>query len=142
MIGRLNVKVPPKPAGQETVDVRFTYDLNGALEVEATVNSTRQVFKAVFANSSGLDERELSERFAKLSAIKLAPREQQENRELIARAERLYAEALDADRDALAEGLLRFNAAIDDQHIRDLDRVRQEFREFLDKFDKFVFTRS
>lgn len=139
MIGRLKVEVPPKPAHQESVNVRFTYDLNGALEVEATVNSTRQIYKAVFANSSGLSDADLAARFAKLSAIKLAPRDQHENRELIARAERLYAEVLDADRDAIANGLLHFNAAIDDQRIRDIDRVRQEFRQFL---DKFVFTRS
>jgi molecular chaperone HscC len=142
LIGRLGVQIPAKPAGEESVDVRFTYDLNGALEVEATVNSTQRVYKAVFANSSGLDESELAERFSKLSALKLAPRDQQENRELIARAERLYAEALDGDREMIAEGLLRFNAEIEDQRIRDMTRVRQEFREFLDKFDKFIFTRS
>ena len=142
LIGRLNVKLPSKPAGEESIDVRFTYDLNGALEVEATVNSTSRVYKAVFANSSGLSESELAEHFAKLSAIKLAPRDQQENRELIARAERFYAEALDGEREMIAEGLLRFNAEIEDQRIRDMTRVRSEFREFLDKFDKFIFTRG
>jgi molecular chaperone HscC len=33
-LGELNVPVPPKPEGEEAVDVRFTYDLNGILEVE------------------------------------------------------------------------------------------------------------
>ena len=35
--------IPRGPAGQ-AVDVRFTYDLNGVLEVEATVVETRQKF--------------------------------------------------------------------------------------------------
>lgn len=142
LIGNLRVKVPPKAAGEESVDVRFTYDLNGALEVEATVNSTRQVFKSVFANSSGLAEIDLARRFEELSQLKLAPRDQAENKALIARAERLYAEALDEDRQAIAEGLMQFHAAIDDQRLRDIDRVRGEFRTFLDRFDKFIFTRS
>lgn len=142
LIGNMKVKIPPKPAGEESVDVRFTYDLNGALEVETTVSSTKQVFKAVFANSTGLTEKDLAARFAELAKLKLAPRDQVENKALIARAERLYAEALDEDRDAIAEGLMRFNAAIEDQRVRDLEHVRQEFRTFLDRFDKFIFTRS
>ncbi|CAN7251983.1 Hsp70 family protein [Rhizobium sp. LjRoot254] len=142
MIGSLMVKVPPGPAGKQSVDVRFTYDLNGALEVEATVTSTMQVFKAVFANSSGMSEVELSKRFAELAAIKLAPRDQAENKALIARAERLYAEALDEERETIADGLLQFNAVIDDQREANLDRARREFREFLDRFDRFVFTQS
>jgi molecular chaperone HscC len=142
LIGNMRVRVPPKPAGEETVDVRFTYDLNGALEVEATVNSTKQVFKTVFANSIGLGEADLAARFAELALLKLAPRDQAENKALIARAERLYAEALDEDRNAISEGLMQFHAAIEDQRLRDVERIRQEFREFLDRFDKFVFTRG
>jgi molecular chaperone HscC len=142
LIGNLRVKVPPKAAGEESVEVRFTYDLNGALEVEATVNSTKQVFKTVFANSTGLAEADLAARFAELAQLKLAPREQAENKALIARAERLYAEALDEDRQIISDGLLQFHAAIEDQRLRDIERVRQEFRDFLDRFDKFIFTRG
>jgi molecular chaperone HscC len=141
-IGTLNVKIPRKPAGHESVDVRFTYDINGALEVEATVQSTKEVFKTVFSNDSGLDEKELAKRFEQLSKIKLAPRDQQENRELIARAERIYAEALEQDRQIIADGLMQFTAEIEDQRLRDIEAVRDEFRAFLNQFDKFVFNRD
>jgi len=141
-IGSLNVEIPKKPAGEETVQVRFTYDINGALEVEATVGSNSKVFKTVFANESGLSDSELEKRFADLSKIKLAPRDQQENRELIARAERIYAESLDHERDEIASALMGFNAEIEDQKLRDVDRVRADFRTFLDRFDKFVFSRD
>jgi molecular chaperone HscC len=142
MIGMMRVKVPAGPAGKQSVDVRFTYDVNGALEVEATVKSTMQVFKAVFANSAGMSEADLSRRFAELSDIKLAPRDQAENKALIARAERLYAESLDEEREIIADGILQFNAAIEDQRERDVERVRAEFRAFLDRFDKFIFTQG
>jgi molecular chaperone HscC len=142
LIGNMRVKIPPGPAGKQTIEVRFTYDLNGALEVEATVNSTMQVFKTVFANSTGMAEKDLAIRFAELAQLKLAPRDQAENKALIARAERLYAEALDEDRDVISQGLLQFHAAIEDQRVRDIDRVREEFRAFLDRFDKFIFTRG
>ena len=39
-LGELDVKVPRAKAGVEGVDVRFTYDINGVLEVETKVHST------------------------------------------------------------------------------------------------------
>ena len=42
LLGEFEVRgIPPGPAGQ-AVDIRFTYDLNGVLEVEATVVATEQ----------------------------------------------------------------------------------------------------
>lgn len=40
-LGRFEIdKIPPKPAGREEVDVRFSYDLNGTLNVTAILLST------------------------------------------------------------------------------------------------------
>ena len=39
-LGVVTVAVPKKKKGMESVDVRFTYDINGILEVEVTVVST------------------------------------------------------------------------------------------------------
>lgn len=39
-LGELEVQVPPLPAGQAEVDVRFTYDTNGLLEAEAHIPLT------------------------------------------------------------------------------------------------------
>ena len=140
LIGTLEAKVPPRPAGEETIDVRFTYDINGALEVEVTVVSTGKLERAIFANASGLTEPELAERFVKLSEIKLAPAEHAENQHLIARAERLYAEALDQEREMIIEAILRFKADIDDQRLRKPEKVRDEFRSYLDRIDTHVFS--
>jgi len=138
-IGSVEVQVPRKPAGQESIDVRFTYDVNGALEVEVKVASTGLTRTAVFSNTSGLSEQELADRFKALSQLKLAPRDQQENRELLARAERLYAEALGQDRDVISHAILEFTAAIEDQVQRQPEAVRQQFRTMLDRFEQFSF---
>ncbi len=36
----LSVNVPPKPAGDVRIDVRFTYDINGILDVDISVPLT------------------------------------------------------------------------------------------------------
>ena len=41
------------PAGEEAVDVRFTYDLNGILEVETTVVSTKKTVAMVIERAPG-----------------------------------------------------------------------------------------
>ncbi len=107
-VGELRVSVPPNKAGAEGIDTRFTYDVNGALEVEAKVISTGVVGRALFNNELGLSEDELNRRFAALSAIKLHPRDQLPNQMLIARAERLYAEHLGEAREFIRIRLLQF----------------------------------
>lgn len=138
-IGEIEVDVPPGPAGSEAIDVRYTYDVNGALEVEIKVVSTGKQRRAVFRNQSSLSEAELDERFAALSAIKILPRDQQENRALIARAERLYAEALGDDRERIKGLIFQFEHAIADQTRRDIAEVRRQFAEYLRQFEGFRF---
>jgi molecular chaperone HscC len=67
---------------------------------------------------------------------KLHPREQAENKFLIARAERLYEQHRGGARDELRAGLLQFEQAIAEQQVRDLRDVRQAFAAFLDQFER------
>jgi molecular chaperone HscC len=135
-LGSFMVRVPPNEPGAESIDIRFTYDINGAVEVEAKVLSTGGVERRIFRNLSGLSEEELKTRFAALEAIKLEPREQAENRALIARAERIYAEQRGGGRDALRAALAQFEALIRDQQARDLAGIRSEFAAFLDGLER------
>jgi molecular chaperone HscC len=139
-LGTLTMSVPPGPAFKEAVDVRFTYDINGALEVEATVVSTGKTDKRIFRNETGLSETELAQRFASLASIKLHPREQAPNKALLARAERLYAEHRDAERDYIRQLINEFTLRIADQRIRELDDVRAEFAAILDRLERSPLT--
>lgn len=134
-IGKIEVPVPKGKAGEQGIAVRFTYDVNGALEVEVTVISNREIIRKVFRNQSSLSQKELDQRFAQLAALKMYPREQQENLTLIARAERLYAEALGEPRQHIASLLHHFIAALDDQQMRDVQALRERFSKQLDAFD-------
>lgn len=137
-IGTVSVSVPPGPMGRESVGVRFTYDINGALEVEVKVISTGHVERKVFRNQSNLNDQELEKSFAALASIKLAPRDQQENRSLIARAERLYVESLGPVREHIAQLLLQFETALKDQANHDLESIRRAFAETLNQFERRI----
>ncbi|MGH1405727.1 MAG: Hsp70 family protein [Rhodomicrobiaceae bacterium] len=139
LLGDLKVEVPAAPAGKEGVDVRFTYDINGALEVEVKVLSTEKVVRKIFKNQANLSDEELEKRFKALSGIKLHPREHAENAVLIAKAERIYAESLKAQRDFVRSLILDFEQAITDQSNRDLDKVREQFSQSLTELENSMF---
>lgn len=138
-LGDLTIDVPPAAAGEEGVDVRFTYDINGALEVEVTSLTTKKQVSKIFKNQANLSDDELKQRFEALSSIKLHPREQTENAALLAKAERIYAESLRHQRDYVRNLIIEFEQAITDPHNRDVKAVREIFAKALDDLETNIF---
>ena len=138
-IGELVVPVPKGKRGAEGVEVRYTYDINGALEVAVMVLSTQASQRQVFRNQTNLTEAELDERFAALADIKLAPRDQAENRVLIARAERLYAESLGETRNQILRLIGQFDEKLSNPQLRDAGSVREAFKTELGYFERSPF---
>jgi molecular chaperone HscC len=138
-LGTIPLTVPPKPKGEECVDIQFTYDINGALEVEVEVVSTAVTDRKIFRNNTGLSEEELDRRFKTLAAIKLHPREHIESKTLIARAERLYAEQTPQNREVIRRWINHFEAVIADQQLRDPSPVRKSFSDRLDAMENSPF---
>lgn len=136
-LGSLEVKVPRKRRGEESVDIRFTYDVNGTLQVEATSLTTKKTIKQVFGNTIGLSESELNSRFQNLAGLKVPPRDQLENQALIARAERIYEECRGEQRDFIKSLISQFEREIVHQQQRNPAICRQKFAEQLDMIDNF-----
>jgi molecular chaperone HscC len=126
-LGKISVAVPAKASHENPVDIRFTYDVNGLLQVEATVVATGETHEVILEQNPGiLSPGEIRERLAALATLKIHPRDQQENLSLIARAERLYEELLWARGD-LQDALVRFRGALDSQ---DPDLIREHRTHF------------
>jgi molecular chaperone HscC len=136
LLGQVKVKVPKGPAGQESVDIRFTYDLNGLLEVEVAVVSTGAKERLVIEGNPGvLSKDEIDRRFAALAQIKQHPRDELVNKQVMARAERLYEESLGDLRNAILNHLAGFRAIVAQQERREIARAREEFESFLDDLE-------
>jgi len=137
LLGEIKVAVPSAPAYQECVDVRFTYDLNGLLEVAVTVVSTGAKHRLVIEGNPGiLTKEEIDKRFAALAQIKQHPRDELVNKQLMARAERMYEESLGDLRSVILSRLVDFRAVVAQQERRDIARVREEFTSFLDQLER------
>jgi molecular chaperone HscC len=134
LIGQLDVDVPANSAGAECVDIRFTYDINGVLEVDAQVISTGSHFHLVINNSAeDLSEESLQERSQELAKLKFHPREQSENIALMNEAERMWSEAMGEERNYLEQVIEFFEKAMDTQDPRVCARARVKVQEHLQK---------
>jgi molecular chaperone HscC len=134
-LGAIEIPVPEQ-ANPVAVEVRFSYDINGLLEVDVKVpesGATRQLL--IRGEHSELSAAEIEERRRVLAALKVPPRETEPNRAALARATRCY-EAFLGERRALVAQLLRyFEAALDSQDPRRIEAARIEFLKELDALE-------
>lgn len=140
-LGSMDVPVPKNKAGHETLDIRFSYDMNGILEVDVVVNSTGKAMNHVIEQSpGGLGEKELSASKERLAKLKFHPREKEENLTLLSRGERLYAMSLGSDRERLGALLAEFEAILNRQNEMEIAKARRELSALLDRMEDGTLT--
>ncbi|ALB63118.1 Chaperone protein hscC (Hsc62) [Cronobacter condimenti 1330] len=135
-LGHMRVPVPPKPAGEVSLDVRFTYDINGILEAEVTVPLTGQRHQLIIENNPGvLTPDEIAQRLAGLQALKIHPRERQPNTHLLARLDRLYQENTGELREEISYLGASFHQALESQDDARIEKARQEITQQADAIE-------
>ena len=139
LLGELNVDIPQGKAGQEAIDVRYTYDINGILEVEATVVSTGINKTLVLENNPGiLTEAEVTKKLEALKSLKVHPRDKDENRLLLAKAERLYEENVGDARRILSQEIINFESLLDRQDEREIRDYAVQLSEILQEIEEYM----
>ena len=136
-LGSITVKIPKSKKGKEGAEVRFSYDMNGLLEVDIKVLTTGETYYKMIQNAPGeLSELELEASRKKLSTLKFHPREQETNQLLIARAERLFESRLSDQRQMIQGNLRWFEEVLERQEPRDIEQAQTDFGEFLDSLEQ------
>jgi molecular chaperone HscC len=139
-LGQMEIPVPPAPAGEQAVDIRFTYDINGILEVEVTAVATGLKKRIVIEDSPGsMSQEEIAARLAALSDLKIHPRDRQENQLLLARGERLYEESLREERLEIAGMIETFEQTLSRQDEREAKKAAALFAKQLDALERNNF---
>ena len=133
-LGELEVDIPKAPKGRESVDVTYTYDINSLLEVEVKVVSTGVSRKLIIKGADNqMSEEEIKKRMEELAYLKIQPRDYEENRLALLRAERVYEESLGVRRKNLDHYLTAFEAALNKGDHDEIRRTREELNDFLEE---------
>ena len=137
LLGELRVPVPPKPRGEESIDVTYTYDVNSLLEIIVKVNSTGFTKKMIIrGEDSALTEEQAQKRMEELSYLKISPREQEENKLTLYRADLAFEECTGDERMILERYIGAFEGALHSGKREDIERRREELSELLTSLGK------
>jgi molecular chaperone HscC len=135
-LGTLRVtKVKPRDGSRDpgAIEVRFTYDMNGILEVDVTVLHNQKHFSTVIEQRPGaLTPDQIAVALKRLAPLKSHPRDLLPNRARLERADRVFGELTGTARAALTQFIDDFEAALSSQ---DPQRI-QESAAVLDSFLK------
>ncbi|MDP4178776.1 MAG: Hsp70 family protein, partial [Bacillota bacterium] len=135
-LGEINIPIAPKPSGEEGVDVRYTYDINGILEVEVKVLSTGIKKSMIIEKNPGsMTKEEVARRLETLSSLKIHPRENHENKLIISRGERLYEENVGEIRQEISQLILKFEEVLEKQDLKEIEEARNKIKEIFDSID-------
>ncbi|KAF1012936.1 MAG: Chaperone protein HscC [Stenotrophomonas maltophilia] len=133
------IRIPLKgkgPASEKGVTTRFTYDINGLLQVEVTEHASGQRHELILEQNPGLlSPQEIQQRLAALQDLKINPRDAQPNLAVVARLEHLYEEYLD-QRETLQDWLSRFRSVLETQDTGRIERDREELIQSLDVLER------
>ncbi|MCF0115199.1 MAG: Hsp70 family protein, partial [Erysipelotrichaceae bacterium] len=136
LLGEINVPVPQGPKGKEAIDITYTYDVNSLLEVEVTVVSTGVHRRLIIQNDKNkLSDEEVEERMKKLAHLKQSPREEEANKLILLRGERMYEEATSDLRIKIDRAMMQFEHALSKQDRREIERERKVLEKFLDELE-------
>lgn len=135
-LGEMSVALPKKKKGEVEVAVRFSYDMNGLLEVDCNVVSTGKTYNELFERQAGaLTDSQKQEILEKLAKLKIHPRKDAKNQALIARLERVYEQSRGDVRDFVQHLLRNFETVLERQEPKAIQRQCKDIEEELDKLE-------
>ena len=135
-LGTIEIPVPQRRAGQVAIECRFTYDINGLLEVDTFVPATGERRALVITNeAAGLLPVEIENRRRDLAALKVYPRDQAPNAAALARALRAFEQFTGDKRQLVGELIHDFEVVLEGQDPREADVARKQLHEHLDQLE-------
>lgn len=116
----------------QALDVRFSYDINGLLEVDVTLESGQRHGHVIDRSPTGLSAEARAASQARLASLKIHPRDTLHNRTLLARLERAWMQTLGTEREQIGQWLDEFQSVLGAQQEQPITAARQRLEQALD----------
>ncbi|ECB2146234.1 molecular chaperone HscC [Salmonella enterica] len=121
-----------KPNGHiQAIDIRFSYDINGLLEVDVLPEDGKSESRIISHNATSLTTQQIDASRERLLALKIYPRDMLINRTFKAQLEEQWSRALGDEREMLGEIITDFDAALLSNDMQRVDDVRRRACEYL-----------
>ncbi|EDF7632540.1 Hsp70 family protein [Salmonella enterica subsp. enterica serovar Heidelberg] len=121
-----------KPNGHiQAIDIRFSYDINGLLEVDVLLEDGKSESRIISHNATSLTTQQIDASRERLLALKIYPRDMLINRTFKAQLEEQWSRVLGDEREMLGEIITDFDAALLSNDMQRVDDVRRRACEYL-----------
>ncbi|HAF3255735.1 TPA: molecular chaperone HscC [Salmonella enterica] len=121
-----------KPNGHiQAIDIRFSYDINGLLEVDVLLEDGKSESRIISHNATSLTTQQIDASRERLLALKIYPRDMLINRTFKAQLEEQWSRTLGDEREMLGEIITDFDAALLSNDMQRVDDVRRRACEYL-----------
>jgi len=137
-LGSITIDIAPVMAGEASVKVTFSYDINGILVVDVEDNLSSNKKQAVFKSEGmNLSPKEIAEKIEALKQYRSDFSGDERDRLLLARGSRLYQELTGINRARVAEAMKEYEyyLSINDRHAKHM--LRQQITAMFDRFEEF-----
>ncbi len=135
----MKIMVPPKPRGEVVVEVRFSYDINGLFDIDVFCPDTGEHLRRELGTGGGMPKEELMASRAALEKIKIHPRDMEKNKCILEKAEAVYVECNESQQAFLGRAIERFQAALNQQQPRVVERAYRMFQVQLAMIENALF---
>ncbi|MCO7252906.1 molecular chaperone HscC [Dickeya oryzae] len=136
LIDEFDMTIQPKDHPQ-SIDVRFSYDINGLLEVDINLPDSGDTFTKIIEHSPvGLSAAQREQSQQRLKALKIHPRDNLVNRNLLARLEKAWAQARADERAQIGIWLQEFEQVLAAQNIPHIQETRLRLERLMEEQEK------
>ncbi|MCL2125746.1 MAG: Hsp70 family protein [Oscillospiraceae bacterium] len=136
LLAQYEIGLPRLPKGEANVSARFSYDINGILDIEIKCDQNNATVHELYIENDKLSKKEISERLAVLDALKTSPTEEYGNNLLIARGKRLFEEFSGVLQAEIKSRLIEFESELEEgANPARLARLRAMLIDFFDRLD-------
>lgn len=137
-LGEIVLYILPKNAGENHIEVCFTYDINGILEVEVIDHIKNERETAILTSQNvKLPPEELAKRLKELAAYKLLPPGGIRTKLALARGERLFTELIGEKRMRVALEMDRLQQVVAGQNDLTIARAVRQAEKVFDMLETF-----
>ncbi len=134
-LSELSVTVPKKKRGEESADVRFTYDINGILIVDIKVLSTGQSVSKII--SQNMSEKEIVCKVEELQKLKVHPKEVSENTLILEKLKALFEEVPPYMREHVQNYISSFEVILESQNLRRIAKYRGFLEQMITQIESY-----
>lgn len=136
-LGEIDMKVKSLPEGKVMLEVCFSYDINGLLEVEIMDHNKNESKRKVLLNQRvKMTQEEIEQRLENLNTYKMQPCGGMISRLVLARGERLFAELVGEKREKAGEMMRRLEERLGAANDQEALKISREAAEFFDGLEE------